>query len=141
MLRSTFYSIKLLRLALGVFFVVIGVYGVMQGVDEGIFGLNNPSHRSNQNIEVIFGIIELICGLLLLAGLFVFNSFKAIKTGSIIVICFWIGRIILTKIIWGFAIANSGFRFKPDLYTWILSLVTELVILAGLSVIAARYES
>lgn len=134
------YSIKLLRISLGVFFIVLGYYGILQNVNEGIFGLNNPSRSNNQTIEIIFGIVELICGILILSGLVTVRSKSTVYMGSMLVLLFWLARIALTSFIWGIVINEHGVLFRPDIYSWILTFVTNLVIASGLVTLTNVYE-
>ena len=131
------YSIRLLRIALSIFFIIIGLYGILSNVDESFFSLN-----ASRNMEMLFGIIELICGLLLLLGFFAFKSRGAVYWGGFIVFIFWIVRIILTKVIWSFGFSQSGIRFyhAGNFEIWILALATELVIAAGLLAVVNRYD-
>ena len=62
--------IKALRIITGLFFVVLGILGILPSIEEGIFSLNN----NNILLEQLFGIIELICGVILLAALSVFMA-------------------------------------------------------------------
>ena len=137
MLRSV-YTIKLLRITLGAFFIVLGVLGVLTNVDESIFKLNN----GNITLEVIFGVVEIICGLLLLLGFFAFGTSKAVSMGGIVVLIFWIARVVLTKFVWCFHSTKNGisFYFTPNFELWILTLITELVILASLLVVIKKYD-
>lgn len=129
---------KFLRITLGLFFIIIGVMGVMTNVDETIFKLNN----NNLTLEIIFGIVEIVCGLLILLGLFAFSSFKAISYGSIVALVFWVARIVLTKFVWCFNITNSSFSFNfmPSVSLWLITFSVELIITAALLVIIKKYE-
>ena len=136
-----FSSVKFLRIALGIFFLVLGFYGISQSINEGIFGLNNPVHKDNQTIEIIFGIIELLCGFLLLSGLFVFGSSSAVHLGGLIVLIFWLARIVLQSFIWGIIISDRGISFRPNIYQWVLTFVTSLLIASAINVVVNRYDN
>ncbi len=136
-----FSSVKFLRIALGIFFLVLGFYGISQNINEGIFGLNNPVHKDNQTIEIIFGIAELLCGFLLLSGLFVFGSSNAVYIGGLVVFIFWLARIVLQSFIWGIIINDRGISFRPNIYQWILTFVTSLLIATAINVIVNRYDN
>ena len=109
----------------------------MTNVDESFFSLN-----AQRNFELLFGIIELVCGFLLLLGFFAFNSRAAVYWGGVIVFIFWIVRIVLTKLLWSFHISSSGIAFYHgrNLDIWLLALATELVIAAALLVVVRRYD-
>jgi hypothetical protein len=128
-------SVKILRLSLGLFFIVLGLIGVIPQLQESVFTLND-----NYNLEIIFGAVELICGIIMIVGLITFARKKAISTASIVVFIFWVLRIILSKFVWGLAIGNNGIHFHPVFSVWILVLSAELVIAAALYVVYQAYE-
>lgn len=132
------FTIRILRVFLGLFFIILGILGVMTNVDEGIFSL-----RNQLAIEIIFGVVEIICGLILFAGLFQTAGYKMVSASGFIVLIFWLVRIVLTKFVWLIRIHNSriSFNFSPDFSQWILLLSLELVIAAALLVVIKRYES
>jgi hypothetical protein len=134
--RSIF-SIRLLRIALGVFFVILGILGCMIHTDEGPFSIYNS--KSMIWIEVVFGICEIICGGILLIGFFAFTSDVIAKAGFVIFI-FWLVRIFLTKFVWGFRMTDGGFWFYPAFPLWILMLACELMIACAVLVVVKRYE-
>jgi hypothetical protein len=128
-------SVKLLRVTLGIFFLVLGIIGVIPRLQESVFTLND-----NFGLEIIFGIVELVCGLVLLSGLFPFIRKKMVSSASLVVLGFWLIRIILSKFVWGLSIGNSGIIFHPVFSVWILVLSTELVIAAALYIVYRAYE-
>lgn len=130
-------SLGFLRIIAGIFFVVLGIYGIMQNVNEGLFSLNSP--KGNQTIEIVFGVVELVCGLFLALGGVGILTLGTAHIGGLVIMIFWIIRIIMTKFLWGLSFVNNGIRFIPDIYTWILSLVTELLILSVLFLLSARH--
>lgn len=128
-------SVRILRLSLGLFFIVLGIIGVIPQLQESVFTLND-----NYNLEIIFGVVELICGIIMIVGLITFARKKAISTASIVVFFFWILRIILSKFVWGLSFGNHGILFKPVFSVWILVLSVELVIAAALYVVYQAYD-
>ncbi len=128
-------SIKLLRVALGIFFLVLGIIGVIPRLQESVFTLNDA-----YGLEIIFGVVELICGIILIAGLFPFVRKRMVSIASLVVLGFWLLRILLSKFVWGLSIGNSGVFFHPVFSTWILVLSTELVIAAALYIVYRAYE-
>lgn len=128
-------SIKLLRVTLGLFFLVLGIIGVIPRLQESVFTLNDI-----YGLEVIFGVVELICGIVLIAGLFPFVRKRMVSIASLVVLGFWLLRILLSKFVWGLSIGNSGVLFHPVFSTWILVLSTELVIAAALYIVYRAYE-
>jgi len=128
-------SIKLLRVTLGLFFLVLGIIGVIPRLQESVFTLNDT-----YGLEIIFGIVELVCGIVLLSGLFPFVRKKMVSSASLVVLGFWLIRIILSKFVWGLSIGNGGIIFHPVFSVWILVLSTELVIAAALYIVYRAYD-
>ena len=128
-------SIGILRLSLGLFFLVLGIIGVVPRVQETVFTLND-----NLGLEIFFGLVELICGILLIAGFFTPLGRKAIRSASLVVFIFWALRIFLSKFVWGISFVSKGILFHPAFSTWILVLSAELVIGAALFIIYRAYE-
>ncbi len=125
-------SVRLLKLIVGIFFVLLGISGVFPNIGESIFSLNNK----NLTIEIAFGIVEIICGVVILYGIFVTIQRKAVYHASMIVFLFWIARIVLSKFIWGkpAVFGASGF------ITWLLIISAELVIATSVLVLARTYN-
>jgi hypothetical protein len=127
----------LLKMSLGVFFILLGLMGVLPTVEESVFTLTN----SYLYLEVIFGIVEIACGVFIISSLLTFFTKKIKYTMSVLILVFWGARIILSKIVWGFGITASGIWFKPDFGTWLLILSCELIIAACLWINVKAYEA
>ncbi len=112
--------VALLKITAGLFFIVLGFLGVLPNVNEGAFTLND-----NRVLEVVFGIIELLCGVFVLASVFTFIPKKNVSLVTLVVLIFWIIRIVLTKILWRFP------RNGAEAPVWLLMLCAELVIAAA----------
>jgi len=129
-------SVRLLRLILGAFFIILGITGLFRELPEGIFGLQTGYNW----LEVVFGVTEIICGILILLGFFIFSDSRPVYWGSFIVLIFWIARIILSRFFWGFNFIYRGQISIPSFFSWLLALSCELIIAAALFVIVGRYE-
>ena len=129
-------SARSLRLALGLFFIVLGVEGVLPTVQESVFSLSD----ANLNLEIAFGVVEMICGLLLLLGLFTRRGSSTVRMASLLVLLLWLTRIVLTKIVWGLSVSGGTVTFSPAFPTWAMILAVELVVAAGLLVVYRAYE-
>jgi hypothetical protein len=127
----------LLKMSLGVFFILLGLMGVLPTVEESVFTLTN----SYLYLEVIFGIVEIACGVFIISSLLTFFTKKIKYTMSVLIFVFWAARIILSKIVWGFAITASGIQFTPNFGTWLLILSCELIIAACLWINVKAYEA
>jgi hypothetical protein len=128
------FFIRILRLCLGAFFIVLGLCGIFWEMHESIFEIS----RYYRPIEIIFGIVEIFCGLLLILGFFVFRDSQPVYWGAFILIIAWIARIVLSR----FFLAH---RFTMSMsiagfFQWLLGFTCELVIAAALFVIIRRHE-
>ena len=129
-------SAKSLRLALGLFFIVLGVEGVLPTVQESVFSLSD----ANLNLEIAFGVVELFCGLLLLLGLFTRRGSSTVRIASFLVLLLWLTRVVLTKLVWGLSVSGGTVTFSPPFPTWAMVFAVELVVAAGLLVVYRAYE-
>jgi hypothetical protein len=125
-------SIKILRVFVAIFFLILGLTGILTNVDESIFSLNN----SNLTLEIVFGVIEILCGLVILLNLFSGKNYRSVTNASLIILLFWIARIILSKFVWGSVPAADS----PGIFSWALDIFTELVIAASVFVLAMRHQ-
>jgi uncharacterized membrane protein YwaF len=125
-------SIKILRIFVAIFFLVLGITGILTSVDESIFSLNN----GNLTLEIVFGVVEILCGLVILLNLFSEKNYKSVANASLIVLVFWIARIVLSKFIWG-TIPDAD---SARIYSWALDILTELVIAASIFVLARSHK-
>jgi uncharacterized membrane protein YphA (DoxX/SURF4 family) len=136
MTSRTNFSTNILRLLLGSFFIVLGICEIFPNTSTGIFSLRS----GNPTLETIFGITEIICGLLVLLGFFLFSNQKGIFWGGFIVLIFWIARIVLSKFIWGFDFMYNGNINIPAFFSWLLYLLCETIIAAALLMTVKEYN-
>jgi hypothetical protein len=59
-------TVRTLQTIVGIFFLLLGFMGVLPNVDEGIFAISNRYI----GVEIIFGVVELFCGVIMIFGLF-----------------------------------------------------------------------
>lgn len=126
-------SVKTLQAIVGAFFIILGIMGILPGVDERIFSINN--HRLM--IEVLFGVVELICGLIMIYGLFSHLRRSTIYKASMIILIFWIARFILSVLIWGFP---SYINLANGL-NLLLLISVELIIASAVWMMAQTYKN
>ena len=132
----TILPIKTLRLSLGLFFIVLGLAGIFKSWSESVFSIT----AKFSNLERIFGFVEIVCGVLLIFGLFTLMKKSTVRLASFVVFIFWLARIGFSKFIYGITINNAGIWFKQGFSTWLLILCCELVIAASIYVIYKIYE-
>lgn len=128
------FFIRILRLCLGAFFIVLGICGIFWEMHESIFELSG----SYRPLEIIFGIVEIFCGLLLVVGFFVFRDSQPVYWGAFILLIAWIARIVLSRFILVHRL--NMFMTIAGFFQWLLSFTCELIIGAALLVIIRRHE-
>lgn len=124
-------SLDLLKVMIGIFFVLLGIFGILPMIEEGDFSLR-PSGQGGDVLEVLFGCAELVCGLLILLSLFTFFPKKIKELTSLLICLFWLGRIIIAKLVLGVQLHPAGIFFLPDFGQWLLILSAQLLIAAAL---------
>jgi hypothetical protein len=131
------FVVRLMRLALGIFFIALGIAGIFPQLVQGVFSLNTSYYF----LQVVFGVVELICGFLLCMGFFIFKDTTAVYWGGFIVFILWCVRIVISKFIWGFSFINDYGNIVPAyFFTWLLVLLAEIIIALALLVVIRRYE-
>jgi hypothetical protein len=124
-----------LQLSTACFFLILGLCGILPNFEESIFSLTAYYSIA----EVIFGILELVCALVLFAGLFTHVQRKWMSLASLVIFIFWAITIVYTQFFVKLALGNSGISFYPDIMQWILNLMLELVVLASTWTINRHY--
>ncbi|MBN1649534.1 MAG: hypothetical protein JW874_15955 [Spirochaetales bacterium] len=133
---ATWTPQNLIKFSLGIFFLILGILGIVPSLEEGGFSLNNKM----LSLEVIFGVVELICGLFIIVSMFMVFTRKLKYRVAWIILVFWLARIFLSKIVWGFRVVSKGIMIYPNLSTWLLVLSCELVIAACLWMNVRTYK-
>ena len=119
---------NLTRISLGIFLILLGVLGVVPNLDESVFSLQ----QRYTSLEVLFGIVELICGLFILISLLTVFTRKIKYQVSVVIFVLWAARILISKLVLGFTVNSRGIFFSPNMGTWLLVLSCELIILSCL---------
>lgn len=119
---------SLFKVLVSLFFIILGFAGIIPNVDESVFSLNNNA----MTLEVIFGIVELVCGLFIFASIFTFIPKKTVSLVTLIILIFWLVRIVLTKILWGITFTGGNVHFLPSFVVWLLMVCCELIIATSL---------
>jgi hypothetical protein len=117
-------SLTFTYLSLGAFFVALGVAGIMPGIDEGMFNL-----RADYPVEVAFGVVELIAGVYLILGRFAKTTRRATFLASFVILCFWILRIAISRLVFGMGEMQSNFL------GWLVAVTCELAIASSLGLL------
>lgn len=139
MARTKAVSTTLLRLALGAFFIVLGILNLSQTMNEGIFSL---TPRDNlQWLEIGFGVVELICGAFFVASAFLYLAEKTMYRSTLVILISWLTYLVLQRFFLGNFFLPEGARFVWATFgNWILILFNELVIAAVLGVMLKAFK-
>jgi hypothetical protein len=129
---STFF----LQIGIGIFFFILGLFGLLPNVQESIFSLSD----TNLALEVIFGILEIACSMILVLGLFMYSKRSLLSKASLIILVFWALRIFISKFVFGFAMSGGMMYFDGGFPQWILSLIVELILLIVIFDIKQKYS-
>ncbi len=123
-----FSSTALLRFSLGLFLVVLGITGISPDTGESFFGFS----RGHTSLEISFGIVELLCGVFLLADAFLRLPNRTSALVILIILGLWLFRVGYVEFYRGISFRKDGIVFRPDFWNWLLALATDLVIASGL---------
>lgn len=114
----------LLLAALGLFFVVLGITGIIPEAGEGIFQLS----KGRTTLEVAFGVMELLCGVFFLYDAFGRIPRKNSTLVLLVILVLWAARVFVSEFVQGMDFRSSGIVFRPSFWAWALTLATDLVI-------------
>lgn len=120
----------ILKLLIGLLFVCIGIEGIAGESDNALF----KAIGSDYNLDIILGVVLLICGLLIVVPLFVKGikpSFT--KYSTILVTIVWVLVIIFSDFVYGFR-KIDGMNF----FFWLEGFIYHLLILNSIFVISKK---
>jgi hypothetical protein len=130
------FFIRLLRLSQGLFFIALGVCGIFTELHASVFEMTTHYLA----LDVIFGIVELFCGIMLILGFFMFKDSQAVFWGGFIAFIAWTVRIVLSKFIWGLSFMYNGNINIPNFIIWLLILLAMIIIDLSLLIVIRKYE-
>lgn len=137
-------SIFFLQLAIALFFLILGVQGIVNNMSQNsgfareVASFLNAENPAVQKTELIMGIISLVAGLLLLLGLFRFGDSRLVVISSVLIFLFWMTRLIMVRFMTELVVRNGNITFYPDFSTWLLAVSTDVIILCSIWTIARR---
>ncbi|MDC7233472.1 MAG: hypothetical protein PQJ58_09575 [Spirochaetales bacterium] len=142
--NSGLTSIFFLQLAIALFFLILGVQGIVNNMSQNsgfareVAKFLNAENPAVQKTELIMGIISLVAGLLLLLGLFRFGDSRLVVISSVLIFLFWLTRLVMVRFMTELVIRNGNITFYPDFSTWLLAVSTDVIILCSIWTIARR---
>jgi len=127
-------SLSVLSLALGVFLIIAGIYGLageksfLSEIEQGLNKLFGNNDR--YVISVVISIMELIAGTLMLLAPFGLLQSGVLKVSVLIVCAFWLAKIILELFVYRDVFQNS--YHQKDVLGWLQDASLNLVILVAM---------
>ena len=128
-------SFFLLQIAVGLFFLLMGLQGIINYDSYGSQAtrfVNDLFDNNNNIINIIVSIGALISGVIILGGLFVPLKNSTLMIATLVVFIFWILKIAY------FYVANN--LMEPDLLTWLQKMSLEFVVLMSVWIINRKYS-
>ena len=111
----------ILRILVGLLFICIGIQGLLGNTNNGLFQV-----LDNEVLEIILGILLLLCGILLIIPSFLKGINKTyVKWSMVAVLVIWVLTIIMTDFVDGLRGVNGD-----EWFTWLEDLATHLLVLA-----------
>lgn len=128
-------SFFLLQIAVGLFFLLMGLQGIINYDSYGSQAtrfVNDLFGNNNNIINIIVSIGALVSGVVILGGLFIPLKNSTLMIATLIVFIFWAIRIAY------FYIANN--LMEPNLITWLQNLSLQFVVLMSVWIINRKYS-
>lgn len=122
----------ILQIALGLFFLVGGIWALTGGGDAASLAIKEIFSGNIRTILVIvFGIIEILCGIFLILELFLTTSLKNLRKILLLIIAIvWIVAIVLIDFFGGHGLFHTN-----AFLSWLYQFADHLIILGGIIVI------
>ena len=110
-----------LRVLVGLLFICIGIQGLMGDTSNGLFDV-----LDNEVLEILLGILLLLCGVLLIVPSFLKGiNAKYVNWSMVAILVVWVLTIVMTDFVDGLKGVNGD-----EWIGWIEDLVTHLLVLA-----------
>ncbi len=125
--RAILSSAALIRVVTGFFFVVLGLTGILPE-SEGLFSLSSD----RTTLEIIFGVIEILCGGFILVDAFRNFPRKTSVLVLLVIFSLWVLRVVITQFVQGIDMNSKGIDFNPTFWTWLFNMAVYAVISCNL---------
>ncbi len=130
------FPVVLLQLSLAIYFLTLGVIGILTYNSPGselARAFSSFFQTGNSGvIDLVISIVQVLSGLVVLASLFVRVSRSGLYFAIVIVLVIWLVQIAYYRVIIGL--------LEPEFWSWLNVISRELVIAAGLWVVARDYS-
>ncbi len=123
-----------IQIVVAVFLITLGLAGITQYNSDLARlgrGINRVFGRSGDSLGMVEAIVELVAGVIVLAGLFWGVKARLLFIATMVIAILWAIRLLI-------AFFGQGI-FEPDFITWLNRLAADLVILLSLWLINRKY--
>ena len=127
-------TVRILQIVVAAFLITLGLIALIHwnsGLSRFGRDLNRAFGRASNPVNLIVGIVELVAGVIVLAGLFMRESGRLVYATTIVIAILWVIQIIVIFFAQGI--------FEPDFWVWANRLAADLIILLALWLINRRY--
>ncbi len=128
-------SFFLLQIAVGLFFLLMGLQGIINYDSYGSQAtrlVNNLFGNNNNIINIIVSVGALVSGVIILGGLFIPLKNSTLMVATVIVFIFW-----AVKIAYFYFVNNL---MEPDLISWLQKVSLDFVVLMSVWIINRKYS-
>lgn len=132
--RASIDLVTVLQIVVAVFLVTLGLIAIIHyNSDMARFGrgMNKLFGRSNDPLNLVVAIVEVVAGVIVFAGVFFAVQSRLLYAATMIIAILWIIQIILSFFASNFA--------EPDFIIWLNRLAADLVVLLSLWLINRKY--
>ncbi len=116
----------LTQIALGAFFVVLGIVGIIPQSGEGMFSLS-PGRTT---LEIVFGVVEALAGAFFLVDAVSRVSRKTTRLVLLSIMALWALRVVISEFVNGIVLRSDGISFRPNFWFWLLALSVDFLVAA-----------
>lgn len=127
----------LLQLMVGLFFVFLGILGILPQADEAFFSITHGGRM--QFVELLIGVVELAIGALLLLGLFQFLTVRILSMATFWTFVLWVVRIVVSQVVFRLGLASGVIVLTNMTPNWWLETLLMLVLASNLWTLHRRY--
>ncbi len=114
------------QIALGAFFVVLGIVGIIPQSGEGMFSLS-PGRTT---LEIVFGVVEALAGAFFLFDAVSRVSRKTTRLVLLSIMALWALRVVISEFVNGIVLRSDGISFRPNFWFWLLALTVDFLVAA-----------
>lgn len=126
-----------LQLFVGVFFLFLGILGILPNLEEGFFSITQGG--SLQFVEVLIGVVEVAIGVILFLGLFQFLTVSLLTQTTFWAFVLWAVRLALSQVVFKLGLLAGVIDLNRMTLNWWLETLLMLVLLANLWTLHRRY--